>query len=118
MLTPAPKVKPDRFGVVARAGFLPKVGQEEFQKAAPYIADAWRCTRVAVSQDKPGQVLIRGVRVDPLITKTEHTPTGKVPASMAVWDVGVDEYAQPVSVNLAEVPGVTVAGLPGFGKTS
>ncbi|MFF7095916.1 hypothetical protein ACFY9A_26495 [Streptomyces rubradiris] len=30
----------------------------------------------------------------------------------------MDEYAQPVSVNLSEVPGVTVAGLPGFGKTS
>ncbi|MDG5806934.1 cell division protein FtsK [Streptomyces ossamyceticus] len=118
VLTPALKVTPDRFGVVVRANCLPKVGLEEFQKAAPYIADAWRCTRVSVAQDKPGQVLIRGVRVDPLITKTEHTPTGKVPEKLAVWNLGVDEYAQAVSVDLAEVPGVTVAGLPGFGKTS
>ncbi|MFC9910441.1 cell division protein FtsK [Streptomyces sp. NPDC127197] len=118
VLTPTLKVTPDPFGVVVRANCLPKVGLEEFQKAAPYIADAWRCTRVSVAQDKPGQVLIRGVRVDPLITKTSHTPTGKVPEKLAVWNLGVDEYAQAVSVDLAEVPGVTVAGLPGFGKTS
>ncbi|MEU8603122.1 cell division protein FtsK [Streptomyces parvulus] len=117
-LTPSLKVKPDQFGVVVRAGCLPKVGLEEFQNAAPYIADAWRCTRVSVSQVKPGHVLIRGVRVDPLITKTSHTPTGKVPEKLATWGLGVDEYAQAVSVDLAEVPGVTVAGLPGFGKTS
>ncbi|MET9813697.1 cell division protein FtsK [Streptomyces sp. NPDC006355] len=118
VLTPALKVTPDQFGVVVRANCLPKVGLEEFQKAAPYIADAWRCTRVSVAQDKPGQVLIRGVRVDPLVTKTEHTPTGRIPEELAVWNLGVDEYAQAVSVDLAEVPGVTVAGLPGFGKTS
>lgn len=118
VLIPALKVKPDRFGVVVRASCLPKVGLEEFQKAAPYLADAWRCTRVSVVPDKPGQVVVRGVRVDPLITRTTHTPTGKVPKELARWHLGVDEYAQPVSVDLAEVPGVTVAGLPGFGKTS
>jgi DNA segregation ATPase FtsK/SpoIIIE, S-DNA-T family len=78
----------------------------------------WRCTRVAVTQDRPGQVVIRGVRLDPLKFPTEHRPTGDVPDETARWDLGVDEYAQPVSVNLAQVPGVTVAGLPGFGKTS
>ncbi|NED34863.1 cell division protein FtsK [Streptomyces sp. SID8499] len=118
VLTPTLKVKPDPFGVVVRASCLPKVSLEEFQKAAPYIADEWRCTRVSVSPDKPGHVLIRGVRVDPLITKTAHTPTGKAPEKLAVWNLGVDEYAQAVSVDLAEVPGVSVAGLPGFGKTS
>ncbi|MFF5014100.1 cell division protein FtsK [Streptomyces sp. NPDC001165] len=118
VLIPALKVKPDRFGVVVRAACLPRVSLAEFQKAAPYLADAWRCTRVSVTQDKPGQVVIRGVRVDPLITRTSHSPTGNAPKEMAVWDIGVDEYAQAVSVDLAEVPGVTVAGLPGFGKTS
>ncbi|MFD4142941.1 hypothetical protein [Streptomyces sp. NPDC058572] len=118
VLTPVLKVKPDRFGVVVRANCLPKVSLEEFRKAAPYLADAWRCTRVSVMPDGPGQVVIRGVRVDPLLTRTEHVPTGAVPAKAATWHVGVDEYAQPVSVDLSEVPGVTVAGLPGFGKTS
>jgi S-DNA-T family DNA segregation ATPase FtsK/SpoIIIE len=60
VLIPALKVTPDRFGVVVRANCLPKVGLEEFQKAAPYLADAWRCTRVSVRCGKPD--LVRGVR--------------------------------------------------------
>ncbi|MEN8655805.1 FtsK/SpoIIIE domain-containing protein [Streptomyces sp. 21So2-11] len=118
VLIPALKVKADRFGIVARANCLPKVGLEEFQKAAPYLADAWGCVRVSVLPDGPGQVIIRGVRVDPLTTRTGHVPTGAAAEKDAVWDLGVDEYAQPVSVDLSQVPGVTVAGLPGFGKTS
>ncbi|MEU4209927.1 cell division protein FtsK [Streptomyces sp. NPDC026206] len=118
VLAPKLKVKPDRYGVVGRANCLPKVGLEEFQKAAPYLADAWGCTRVSVTQEKPGHVVIRGVRVDPLLTRTARVPTGKAPEELARWNLGLDEYAQPVSVDLAEVPGVTVAGLPGFGKTS
>ncbi|MGQ4415534.1 cell division protein FtsK [Streptomyces sp. SAS_269] len=118
VLIPALKVTHDAFGVIARAQCLPSVGLEQFQKAAPHLADAWRCTRVAVTQDQPGQVVIRGVRLDPLKFPTEHLPTGDVPDETARWDLGVDEYAQPVSVNLTQVPGVTVAGLPGFGKTS
>ncbi|MFH8566869.1 cell division protein FtsK [Streptomyces sp. NPDC017993] len=118
VLTPSLKVKPDRFGIVARANCLPKVSLEQFQKAAPFLADAWRCTRVSVLPDGPGQVVIRGVRTDPLITLTEHAPTGEVPEDLVIWHLGVYEYAQPVTVALSNVPGVTVAGLPGYGKTS
>ncbi|WP_328513676.1 FtsK/SpoIIIE domain-containing protein [Streptomyces mirabilis] len=118
VLIPALRVKHDAYGVIARANCLPGVGLEQFQRAAPHLADAWRCTRVAVTQDKPGQLIIRGVRLDPLKFPTEHHPTGEVPDETARWDLGLDEYAQPVSVNLTQVPGVTVAGLPGFGKTS
>jgi S-DNA-T family DNA segregation ATPase FtsK/SpoIIIE len=118
VLVPALKVTHDAYGVIARATCLPGVGLEQFQKAAPHLADAWRCTRVAVTQDEPGSVVIRGVRLDPLKFPTEHRPTGDVPDETTRWDLGLDEYAQPVSVNLTQVPGVTVAGLPGFGKTS
>ncbi|MFD5130610.1 FtsK/SpoIIIE domain-containing protein [Streptomyces olindensis] len=118
VLVPALKVSYDAYGVIARASCLPGVGLEQFQKAAPHLADAWRCTRVAVTQDKPGEVVIRGVRLDPLKFTTEHHPTGEEPDEVARWDLGLDEYAQPVSVDLTQVPGVTVAGLPGFGKTS
>ena len=118
ILIPKIKVTADQYGVRVRAGCLPKVGLAEFQRAAPYLADAWRCTRVSVQPDKPGQLIIRGVRVDPLIVPTEHTPTGSAPEKLTVWNLGVDEYAQPVNVSLSDVPGVTVAGLPGFGKTS
>ncbi|MEU3340720.1 cell division protein FtsK [Streptomyces sp. NPDC006668] len=118
VLVPALKVTHDAYGVIARATCLPGIGLEQFQKAAPHLADAWRCTRVAVTQDTPGHVVIRGVRLDPLKFKTEHHPTGEAPDEIARWDLGLDEYAQPVSVDLTQVPGVTVAGLPGFGKTS
>ncbi|MFF7648714.1 cell division protein FtsK [Streptomyces sp. NPDC007983] len=118
VLVPKIKVSADRYGVLVRAGCLPKVGLAEFQKAAPYLADDWRCTRVSVQPDKPGQLIIRGVRVDPLIVPTEHTPTGSAPETLTAWNLGLDEYAQPVNVSLSDVPGVTVAGLPGYGKTS
>ncbi|MBW1599730.1 FtsK/SpoIIIE domain-containing protein [Streptomyces sp. JJ38] len=118
VLVPTLKVKPDRYGVIARARCLPKVGLEEFQRAAPYIADAWGCTRVSVLPDGPGYVRIRAVRTDPLLTPTEHVPTGEALEELAVWSLGLDEYAQPVAVSLSDVPGVTVAGLPGYGKTS
>ena len=118
ILIPKIKVTADRYGVLVRAVCLPKVSLAEFQRASPYLADAWRCTRVSVLPDTPGQLVIRGVRVDPLVVPTEHTPTGEVPEELALWRLGLDEYAQPVSVSLSDVPGVTVAGLPGFGKTS
>ncbi len=118
VLVPRLKVVPDEFGVMAWAKCLPNVGLKEFQKAAPYLADAWRMTRVSVLPDKPGRVLIRGVRVDPLTTRTTHTPTGRPPRAVAVWVLGVDEFGMPVSIPLSDVAGVTLAGLPGFGKTS
>ncbi|MBW8702289.1 DNA translocase FtsK [Streptomyces sp. MBT84] len=119
VLVPALKVTPDAFGVMAWANCLPKVGLAEFQKAAPYLADAWRMTRVsALPGDRPGQVLLRGVRVDPLIVPTVHVPTGRPPEEYAKWDLGVDEFGMPVVVPLREVPGMAVGGLPGFGKTS
>ncbi|MFF2651646.1 cell division protein FtsK [Streptomyces sp. NPDC058045] len=118
VLVPALKVTHDAYGVIARAACLPGVGLEQYQKAAPHLADAWRCTRVAVTQDEPGSVVIRGVRLDPLKFPTEHRPTGKAPKQVAQLDLGVDEYAQPVSLDLRHVPGMTVGGLPGKGKTS
>src|SRR5207237_8657232 len=45
-------------------------------------------------------------------------PTGGPPADLGQWEIGRDEYAQPTTVRLSNVPGISVAGLPGFGKTS
>ncbi|MBT2390619.1 cell division protein FtsK [Streptomyces sp. ISL-1] len=115
VLTPRIKVTPDRFGVIVRARTLPQVGLEEYQKSARFLADAWRCTRVSVLPDGPGRVAIRGVRSDP---PTTHRPTGHPPTDLTHWELGIDEYAAQVCVSLANVPGVTVAGVPGAGKTS
>ncbi|MFI7341802.1 FtsK/SpoIIIE domain-containing protein [Streptomyces sp. NPDC050085] len=119
VLIPAVKTTPDRFGVIVHANCLPQVGLEEFQKSARFLADAWRCVRVSVAPaEHPGQVILRAVRQDPLATKTTHTPSGKPPADITRWELGWDEYATPIAIDLANVPGVTVAGLPGYGKTS
>src|SRR5207237_10618930 len=45
-------------------------------------------------------------------------PTGGPPADLGQWEIGRDEYAQPTTVRLSNVPGISVAGLPGYGKTS
>jgi len=45
-------------------------------------------------------------------------PSGLAPADLEAWDLGRDEYADPVAVRVSNVPGVSIAGLPGFGKTS
>ncbi|SHL62368.1 FtsK/SpoIIIE domain-containing protein [Streptomyces yunnanensis] len=118
-LTPSIKVVPDRFGVVVTAKCLPQVSLKEFQNAADYLADAWDCVRVSVTPaNKPGQVVIRGVRRDPLAEMTTHIPTGVAPENITRWHLGLDEYGQPAHAELKEVPGVTVAGLAGYGKTS
>ncbi|GAA3856791.1 FtsK/SpoIIIE domain-containing protein [Streptomyces sedi] len=118
VLVPKIRVRYDRYGVEVRAKALPRVGLADYQKAAPYLADAWRCTRVSVLPDGPGAVRIRAVRHDPLAVPTEHIPTGLVPEVVSRWNLGLDEYASKVVVSLAEVPGVAMAGLPGYGKTS
>jgi len=118
VLVPKIKITADRFGVVVRAKCLPKVGLEEFQRSARYLADAWQCTRVSVLPDGPGRVVIRGVRLDPLTVPTTHVPTGLPPQDIAAWHLGMDEYAGQVVLSLSNVAGVCIAGLPGTGKTS
>ena len=66
ILYPRAVIRPDAFGIVARVKTVPKVGRAEFEAAAPFIADYWRCVRVQVSQPKPGRLIVRGLRVDPL----------------------------------------------------
>jgi DNA segregation ATPase FtsK/SpoIIIE, S-DNA-T family len=117
---PRIRLTADEFGVIVRARTRPGVGLKEWQVHAQHLADAWGCTRVAVAQAKPGHLVIRAVRLDPLTQKTSWVPTGKAPAAdeLVSWSLGRDEYAAAVSVRLANVPGVSIAGLPGSGKTS
>jgi S-DNA-T family DNA segregation ATPase FtsK/SpoIIIE len=114
-------VRPDPYGVRARLRTVPSVGLADVQRQADYLADAWRCVRVAVTQHRPGWVEIRAVRRDPLAVPTSYVPDARalsVPADLSSVEVGTDEYAEPVSLRLSGVSGVTVAGLPGYGKTS
>ncbi len=117
-LVPKLGTTPDQFGVLVQARCLPKVGLAEYTKAAPYLADAWGAVRISVLPDGPGKVRMRAVRTDPLTVPTTFRPSGKDPEDLTVWDLGVDEYAEAVTLAMSNVPGMTVAGLPGYGKTS
>lgn len=118
VLTPRLRTVPDQFGVRVHARCLPRIGLAEYIKAAPYLADAWGAVRISVLPDGPGRVRMRAVRTDPLMVSTTFRPDGSDPVDLTVWDIGVDEYAERVALQMANVPGVTVAGLPGYGKTS
>jgi S-DNA-T family DNA segregation ATPase FtsK/SpoIIIE len=118
VVVPRIRVRPDAYGVIVSVRTLPKLGRDEWVKAAPHLANAWGCVRVAVTQDGPGRLQLRAVRRDPLTELYERVPSGLVPSELDRWEIGRDEYAEPVMVRLSNVPGVCVAGLPGYGKTS
>jgi S-DNA-T family DNA segregation ATPase FtsK/SpoIIIE len=118
ILAPRLRVRPDEYGVVIRTRTLPRVGRDEWVKAAGHLANAWGCVRVAVTQAEPGRLVIRAVRRDPLTEPYGVAPSGLPPASLERWEIGRDEYAGAVDVRLSNVPGICIAGLPGSGKTS
>lgn len=118
VVIPRIRVRPDSYGVIVTARTLPRVGRDEWVRAAPHLANAWGCVRVAVTQEKPGLLRLRAVRRDPLIEPYHCLLSGCPPAELDRWEVGRDEYAEPVTVRLSNVPGVCIAGLPGYGKTS
>jgi DNA segregation ATPase FtsK/SpoIIIE, S-DNA-T family len=115
---PRIRVRADEYGVVVKVRTLPRVGRDEWVRAAPHLANAWGSVRVAVTQDTPGRLVVRAVRRDPLTEPYVLVPTGQAPAELDRWEVGRDEYARPTDLRLSNVPGIGVAGLPGYGKTS
>jgi S-DNA-T family DNA segregation ATPase FtsK/SpoIIIE len=96
---------------------LPGVGLDQVTKQAEHLANAWGCLRVDVTQDTPGWLMLRGHLSDPLAQPWTVTPDGR---PLVDWQlhVGVDEDAGPVLLPLANLSGITVAGVPGTGKTS
>lgn len=118
-LIPLISTKCDRYGVQVKVRTVPGVGLEEFQKHAIHLAEAWGCTRVSIANgEKPGRLLLRAVRTEPLAKKTAMVPDGSAPADLSVWNLGQDEYAMPAKLHMADVPGMVVGGLPGKGKSA
>ncbi|MGC0312366.1 AAA family ATPase [Kitasatospora acidiphila] len=117
-LVPSISTKCDQYGVKVTVHTVPGVGLAEFQKHAGHLAEAWGCTRVSVAVDKPGRLLLRAVRNEPLAQKTTLVPDGSMPTDLTVWNLGLDEYAMPAKLHMAEVPGMVVGGLPGKGKSA
>jgi S-DNA-T family DNA segregation ATPase FtsK/SpoIIIE len=110
--------KSDPYGVIVRAKTVGRIGRGEFDLAADYLANAWRCHRVQVSQLEPGRLRVRGVIRDPLAEPTSLVPTGEPPDDLDRWSIGLDEWGEQVSARSSGVSGVQVAGLAGYGKTS
>jgi S-DNA-T family DNA segregation ATPase FtsK/SpoIIIE len=92
-------------------------GLADYQRAADYLADTWGCVSVRAEQHGPGLIQLRGLHSDPLLAPGWVDLSTTAPASLESWWLGWAEDSQPVYVRLAEVSGMVVAGLAGFGKT-
>ncbi|MGH7749976.1 MAG: hypothetical protein ACREQ5_35185, partial [Candidatus Dormibacteria bacterium] len=114
---PRIRLRSDPYGVVASVETLPGVGFEEYQKHARFVADAWGCHSVQVTRLRPGVIRLRGLLVDPLAERYEASPSGGE-ADLTALHVGRGEWGEEVSISLSNLSGITIGGLPGYGKTS
>jgi DNA segregation ATPase FtsK/SpoIIIE, S-DNA-T family len=114
---PAAEFVADGQGVTATVAAIAGAGLADYQRAASYLADTWGCVSVRAEQQAPGLIRLRGLHRDPLLAPARVDLPGTAPASLASWWLGWAEDSQLVHVRLAEVSGIVVAGLAGFGKT-
>jgi DNA segregation ATPase FtsK/SpoIIIE, S-DNA-T family len=114
---PAAQFAVDEQGVTATVAAIAGAGLADYQRAAGSLADTWGCITVRASQHGPGLIQLRGLHRDPLLAPARIDLAGHPPASLTSWWLGWAEDASPVMVRLAEVSGMVVAGLAGFGKT-
>jgi S-DNA-T family DNA segregation ATPase FtsK/SpoIIIE len=107
----------DDQGVTATVAAIAGASLADYQRAAGYLADTWGCVSVRAEQQGPGRIRLRGLHRDPLLAPAQIDLPGTAPESLTAWWLGWAEDSAPVSVRLAEVSGIVVAGLAGFGKT-
>jgi S-DNA-T family DNA segregation ATPase FtsK/SpoIIIE len=107
----------DDQGVTATVAAIAGAGLADYQHAAGYLADTWGCVNVRAEQQAPGLIRLRGLYYDPLLAPARVDLPGTAPASLESWWLGWAEDARPVMVRSAEVSGVVIGGLAGFGKT-
>jgi S-DNA-T family DNA segregation ATPase FtsK/SpoIIIE len=107
----------DDQGVTATVAAIAGAGLADYQRAAGYLADTWGCVSVRAEQQGPGLIRLRGLHRDPLLAPARVDLSGIEPASLTSWWLGWAEDASPVFIRSAEVSGMVVGGLAGFGKT-
>jgi S-DNA-T family DNA segregation ATPase FtsK/SpoIIIE len=115
--SPAADLQVDDQGVTATVAAIAGAGLADYQQAAGSLADTWGCVTVRAEQPAPGLIRLRGLYYDPLRAPARVDLSGAAPASLEAWWLGWAEDSRPVMVRLAEVSGIVVAGLAGFGKT-
>jgi DNA segregation ATPase FtsK/SpoIIIE, S-DNA-T family len=109
------------YGWQCQVRTAPRTGRREVEKQAPHIADYWRSVRVGVTQVKPGRLIVRALRDDPLAVPfgPGACPTGTYgPHQPTVLYVGRDDFGHDRYLPLRGLTGICVSGLPGYGKTS
>ena len=114
---PAAELVVDDQGVTATVAAIAGAGLADYQQAAGYLADTWGCVAVRAEQQAPGLIRLRGLYYDPLLAPARVDLSGAVPASLTSWWLGWGEDGSPVCIRTAEVSGVVIGGLAGFGKT-
>jgi DNA segregation ATPase FtsK/SpoIIIE, S-DNA-T family len=117
---PKGRWRADAHGWSVQVRALPKSGgRRQLTDAAEHIANAWKCARVQVAQPRPGRLLIRAVRLDPLLEPYSVTdmPRGLPDLRKLALYLGRDEWGEHRWISLPGVTGITVGGLPGYGKT-
>jgi DNA segregation ATPase FtsK/SpoIIIE, S-DNA-T family len=107
----------DDQGVTATVAAIAGAGLADYQKAAGYLADTWGCVAVRAEQQGPGLIRLRGLHRDPLLAPARIDLSGVEPASLTSWWLGWAEDGSPVFIRSAEVSGMVIGGLAGFGKT-
>jgi S-DNA-T family DNA segregation ATPase FtsK/SpoIIIE len=107
----------DDQGVTATVAAIAGASLADYQHAATYLADTWGCVTVRAEQQGPGLIRLRGLHRDPLLAPVRAELSGRAPASLTSWWLGWAEDGTPVFIRLAEVSGLVVGGLAGFGKT-
>jgi S-DNA-T family DNA segregation ATPase FtsK/SpoIIIE len=114
---PAAEFMADDQGVTATVAAIAGAGLADYQKAAGYLADTWGCVAVRAEQQRPGLIRLRGLHRDPLLAAAQVDLSGVEPASLTSWWLGWAEDGSPVFIRSAEVSGMVIGGLAGFGKT-
>jgi len=117
-LCPAVSVRPTPDGIVVDIACIPGVSLHEVAVRVDHLANAWGCQRVTVEQTGPGWLRAWGMRVDPLTNPYRLPIPASAPASLNGLHLGRDQHGRSVFVRLANVAGIVVQGLPGYGKTT
>jgi S-DNA-T family DNA segregation ATPase FtsK/SpoIIIE len=112
---PRAHFSPDPFGWLVKIKLIPGVDRETFEKNASHLANAWGCHRIGVTQPRPGRLLVRAVRREPL---SEPLASDVLPPFDGRHiTLGRDEWGQLRRVSLVNRSGSVWAGNPGRGKT-
>jgi S-DNA-T family DNA segregation ATPase FtsK/SpoIIIE len=115
---PAAEFTLDDQGITATVAAIAGAGLADYQRAAGYLADTWGCIAVRAEQPAPGLIRLRGLDRDPLLVPARIELSGMAPSSLTSWWLGWAEDSTPVTIRMAEVSGIVVAGLAGFGRTT